>query len=116
VTKKNTTQEHNNKIIELRQAIHDNGFGNQRDALSEVLDATCLTGAISSFPLLCLSKAFRRQWHSLYKAVERGTVDDEWLSHHLAQQVPQEGSVAKRHITTIGKLIIKPAVLKFPKI
>ena len=41
--------------------------------------------------MLSLSKAFQRQWHSLYKAVERGTVDDEWLSRHLAQQVPQEG-------------------------
>jgi hypothetical protein len=27
----------------------------------------------------------------LYKAVERGTVKDKWLSHHLAQQVPRAG-------------------------
>jgi len=59
--------------------------------LSEVLDAICLTGGLTSFPMLSLSKTFQRQWHSLYKAVERGTVDDEWMSHHLAQQVPQEG-------------------------
>jgi hypothetical protein len=91
VNKKPTTQEHINKIIEFRQAIHANGFGKQRDALSEVLDAICLTGSLSSFPLLSLSKAFRRQWHSLYKAVERGSVMDKWLSRHLAQQVPQEG-------------------------
>jgi len=90
VRKKNTTQEHINKIIEFRQAIHANGFGNQRDALIEALDATCLTGAISSFPLLSLTKNFQRQWHSLYKAMERGTIEDEWLSRHLAQQVPQE--------------------------
>jgi len=69
VTKKNTTQEHLNKIIEFRQAIHANGFGTQRDALIEALDATCLTGVISSFPLLSLSKNFQRQWHSLYKAM-----------------------------------------------
>ena len=80
-----------NKIIEFRQAIHANGFGRQRDALSEVLDAICLTGSLSSFPLLSLSKAFRRQWHSLYKAVERGSVEDEWLSRRLAQQVPKDG-------------------------
>jgi len=91
VTKKQTTQEHINKIIEFRQAIHADGFGKQRDALSEALDATCLTGAISSFPLLSLSKSFQRQWHSLYKAMERGTLDEEWLSYHLAQQAPQEG-------------------------
>ena len=86
-----TTQEHINKIIEFRQAIHAHGFGKQRDALSEVVDAICLTGAISSFPMLSLCKSFQRQWHSLYKAVERGTIEDEWLSRHLAQQVPQEG-------------------------
>ena len=89
--KKLTTQEHINKVIEFRQAIHTNGFGKQRDALSEALDALCLTGTLSSFPLLSLSKVFRRQWHSLYKAVERGTVRAEWLSHHLTRQVPQSG-------------------------
>ena len=89
--RKQSTQEHLNKIIEFRQAIHANGFGNQRDALIEALDATCITGTITSFPLLSLSKSFRRQWHSLYKALERGTIEDEWLSHHLAQQVPEKG-------------------------
>ena len=38
-----------------------------------------------------MSKLFRRQWHSLYKAVERGSLNTEWLSRHLARQVPQEG-------------------------
>ena len=91
MNKKKTTQEHINKIIEFRQAIHTLGFGQQRDALIEVLDALCLTGGLSSFPMLSLSKTFQRQWHSLYKAVERGAVADKWLSRHLAQQVPQEG-------------------------
>jgi len=57
----------------------------------ETLDALCLTGAPSSFPRLSLCKLFRRQWHSLYKAVERGTLDEKWLSHALAQQIPQAG-------------------------
>ncbi len=87
---KQPTQEHLNRIIEFRQAIHANGFGKQRDALIEALDAICLTGAFPSFPLLSLSKGFQRQWHSLYKALERGTLKDEWLSRYLAQQVPQE--------------------------
>ena len=88
---KKPTQEHINKIIEFRQAIHANGFGHQRDAMIEVLDAICLTGAITSFPQLSLSKNIQRQWHSLYKAMERGTLEEKRLSHHLAQQVPQEG-------------------------
>ena len=41
--------------------------------------------------MLSLSKVFRRQWHSLYKAMERGTVNAEWMSCHLTQQVPQTG-------------------------
>ena len=88
---KKSTQEHINKIIEFRQALQAQGFGKQRDALSETLDAICLTGAPSSFPMLSLAKVFRRQWHSLYKAVERGTLDATWLSRYLAGQVPQEG-------------------------
>ena len=37
-----TTQEHINKIIEFRQAIYTKGFGKERDALSEALDAIVL--------------------------------------------------------------------------
>jgi hypothetical protein len=50
-----------------------------------------LTGSISSFTRLSLNPAFQRQWHSLYKAVEQGTVRADWLSCYLAQQVPQTG-------------------------
>ena len=88
---KKSTQEHVNKIIEFRQEIQAQGFSKQRDALSETLDAICLAGVSASFPMLSLCKVFRRQWHSLYKALERGRLDDEWLSCYLAEQVPQEG-------------------------
>ena len=91
MNKKETTQEHINKIIEFRQAIYTNGFGKERDALSEALDALCITGSLSSFPMLSLSKGFQRQWHSLYKAVGRGEVKDEWISQSLSRRIPQEG-------------------------
>ena len=91
MNKQDTTQEHINKIIEFRQAIHAHGFAKESDALQEILDALCLTGSLSSFPLLSLSTVFRRQWHSLYKAVERGSMRAEWLTWHLAGQVPQTG-------------------------
>ncbi len=57
----------------------------------ETLDALCMTGSLSSFPLLSLSPVFQRQWHSLYKAVERGRLDTQWLGQHLAHQVPAFG-------------------------
>ena len=71
--------------------MYAHGFGKQRDALMETLDAICLTGAPASFPMLSLNQVFRRQWHSLYKAVERGSLDTTWLGRYLAQAVPQEG-------------------------
>ena len=70
--------------------IHECGFRKERDAFMETLDALCLTGGISSFPVLSLSNAFRRRWHSLYKAVERGRLNQPCLSDYLARQVPAE--------------------------
>jgi hypothetical protein len=91
VKTKKTTQQDINKIIEFRQAVHENGFGKQRDTLIETVDAICLTGGSTSFPMLSLSTSFRRKWHSLYKGVERGILNKKWLSQHLTHQVPQEG-------------------------
>jgi hypothetical protein len=91
VNKKKYTQQHINKIIEFRQAIHANGFGKERNALMETLDVICLTGVPTSFPMLSLSNQFRRKWPSLYKGVERGRLDTTWLSQHMIKQVPQEG-------------------------
>jgi hypothetical protein len=59
--------------------------------LSETWDALCLTGGVSSFPYLSQAKPFRRQWPSLYKGLERGRLDEAWLTGYLAQQVPAEG-------------------------
>ena len=86
-----TTQENVNKIIEFRQAIYANAFPKRRDALFETWDALTLSGEISSFPRLSLSPQFQRQWHSLYKALEKGQIDQMWLAEYLAKQVPQTG-------------------------
>ena len=91
VNTKHATQEHFNRIIAFRQAIHAHSFGKRRDALSEALDALCITDTLTSFPRLSLSENFRRQWHSRYKALEQGQIHADWLSDYLAQQVPQEG-------------------------
>jgi len=91
VNTQKTTQEHINKIIEFRQALYAHGFGRRKDALFETLDALCMSGQLASFPCLSLGGVHRRQWHSLYKAVEQGSLDDAWLSNFLAQQVPRTG-------------------------
>jgi hypothetical protein len=91
VTKQETTQENVNKISEFRQAIYAQAFQKRRDALFEAWDALTLSGGLASFPLLSLSPVFQRQWHSLYKALEKGTLDTGWLADYLAQQVPPAG-------------------------
>ena len=86
-----TTQENLNKIIEFRQAIYDQGMGKRKDAMFEAWDALMVQGMKSSFPWLSLSGIFRRKWHSLYKALEQGEINADWLTSYLAQQVPQAG-------------------------
>jgi hypothetical protein len=91
VNKKETTQENLNKIIEFRQAIYAHGMSKRRDAMFEAWDALMVGGMKTSFPWLSLSGVFRRQWHSLYKALEQGEIDANWLTSYLAQQVLQTG-------------------------
>ena len=86
-----TTQEHINKIIEFRQAIYACGLKKRKDAFFEALDASCLNGHLVTFPQLSQVKVHRRKWHSLYKALERGALDVDWLSCFLAQEVPRQG-------------------------
>jgi hypothetical protein len=77
-----------NRIIEFRQAISRDAFRRERDAQFELLDALTSHGShIRSFPELSLSPFFRRQWSSVYAAVERGTQDRAWLTKYLSQQL-----------------------------
>lgn len=85
---KATTQEYINKIIEFRQALYEQGFRRRRDALFETLDALLLAGPVASFAMLSLDSRFKRRWHSLYKALEKGELDEAWFETHLARQVP----------------------------
>ena len=86
-----TTQEHINKIIEFRQALYEHVFRRRRDALFETVDALLLASPVTSFAMLSLDPRFRRQWHSLYKALEKGELDEAWLTTYLARQVPCTG-------------------------
>lgn len=78
-----------NKLIEFRQRVYAEGLGRQRDAQFELMDALLLQRGIQSYPELSLSTAFRRQWPSVYKAIEEGSQHTGWLEEYLNQQVPQ---------------------------
>ena len=76
------------KLTEFRQAVYDHALTRARDAQFELVDALLLSAPIHSFPELSLCPAFRRQWPSVYAAIEDGRQDREWLEHYLVQHLP----------------------------
>ena len=87
----NSTQEQFNKLIEFRQTIYDQFLTARRDAQFEVLDALLLKGQVASFPWLSTAGCFRREWPSLYDALEQGQQDVAGLQPFLVGQVAQIG-------------------------
>jgi hypothetical protein len=79
------------KLIEFRQAVYDHGLTRAKDAQFELVDALLLSPPIRSFPELSLSPAFRRQWPSVYAAVEDGSQDVAWLERYFVQHIPTTG-------------------------
>jgi hypothetical protein len=80
-----------NNIIEFRQAIYEHGLTKAKDAQFELVDALLLSPPIRSFPELSLSPVFRRQWPSIYTAIEDGGQDVAWLEKYFVQQIPATG-------------------------
>ena len=80
-----------NKLIEFRQTVYDHGLTRTKDAQFELVDALLLSPPIRSFPELSLSPAFRRQWPSVYAAVEDGGQDVAWLERYFVQHIPTTG-------------------------
>lgn len=87
----NSTQEQLNRLIEFRQTIYDQFLTTRRDAQFEVLDALLLKGQVASFPWLSTAGCFRREWPSLYDALEQGQQDVAGLQPFLVGQVAQTG-------------------------
>ncbi|WP_226889425.1 hypothetical protein [Nostoc sp. MG11] len=47
-------------------------LGNAKDALFDLMDAVLVTCSVYSFVELSTSPVFRRQWSSIYEAIEDG--------------------------------------------
>ena len=88
-TKATTTEQFNN-IIEFRQQVYERALVTERDAQFELVDALLLSQSIDTFPALSLSPVFRREWPSVYTAIQRGRQDHEWLRRYLSQRVPTD--------------------------
>ena len=85
-----TTEMQLTKLKEFRQAAYT-CLGQARDAQFELTDAVLLSGAVSSFAALSLSPVFRRQWPSLYEALQDGRPDRAGLVRLYTGQIPAEG-------------------------
>ncbi len=74
-------------MADFRQFIYDRCFLRARDALFEMLDAVLITRSITSLAELSLSPVFRRQWPSLYEALDDAVIDREAVLGQLLAQV-----------------------------
>jgi hypothetical protein len=90
-TQEVSTMEQFSSLIEFRQAVYDNGLTLAKDAQFELVDALLLSPYVHSYPELSLSPAFRREWSSVYSAIEQGNQDQEWLESYFAEQIPHSG-------------------------
>ncbi len=71
---KNTTQSQLSKLADFRQSVYG-CLTYARDALFELIDAVLTSPGIGSFPELSCAPCFRRQWPSVYAALQDGKLD-----------------------------------------
>ena len=71
---KNTTQSQLSKLAGFRQSVYG-CLTRARDALFELIDAVLTSPGLASFPELSCAPCFRRQWSSLYEALQDGQLN-----------------------------------------
>jgi hypothetical protein len=89
--KTKTTREQLNKIIEFRQALHQNCLTKYRDAQFDLMDSVLSNQRVRSYAELTLSPQFKRQWHSGYQSIKAGRQDKQAIATLLHEQLPATG-------------------------
>lgn len=84
---KNTTQSQLSKLAAFRQSVYGCLTG-ARDALFELLDAVLTSPRLTSFPELSCAPCFRRQWSSVYAALQDGKLNAQDLLKLELKQLP----------------------------
>jgi hypothetical protein len=74
VNNKNSTQSQLSKLAAFRQSVYQ-CLTRARDALFELIDALLTSPDITSFPELSCAPCFRRQWSSVYEALQDGKLN-----------------------------------------
>ncbi|MBA3923308.1 MAG: hypothetical protein H0X31_17100, partial [Nostocaceae cyanobacterium] len=64
-------------------------LGNAKDALFDLMDAVLVTRSIYSFAELSISPVFRRQWSSVYEAIQDGNPPRIELMKLYIKQLPE---------------------------
>lgn len=77
-----------NYLQQFRQNVYA-VLGNARDALFDLMDAVLVSRSITSFAELSLTPVFRRQWSSLYEALQDSNPPRQQLMQLYLQQLPQ---------------------------
>lgn len=77
------------QLQEFRQALY-NCLGKARDAVFELMDAVLVSPSIPSFVSLSQSPVFRRQWSSLYAALQDSRPPRRKLMKLQVKQMPTE--------------------------
>lgn len=70
-------------------------LGNAKDALFDLMDAVLVTRSVYSFVELSVSPVFRRQWSSIYSAIEDGNPPREELMRLYIKQLPLTEQIVK---------------------
>lgn len=76
------------KLRQFRTGVYTI-LGNAKDALFDLMDAVLVTRSVYSFVELSVSPVFRRQWSSIYEAIEDGKPPRDELMQLYIQQLPQ---------------------------
>lgn len=75
------------RLLEFRQDLYK-CLTRACDALFELIDALLLTPQLTSFPELSSTTVFRRQWSSLYEALQDGQLDRDLLLKLFVENLP----------------------------
>ena len=76
------------KLKQFRSGVYTI-LGNAKDALFDLMDAVLVTRSVYSFVELSLSPVFRRQWSSIYEALEDSNPPREELIKLYIKQLTQ---------------------------
>lgn len=77
-----------NYLQQFRQDVYA-VLGNARDALFDLMDAVLVSRSVASFAELSLTPVFRRQWSSLYEALQDSNPPRQNLMQLYVKQLPQ---------------------------